>query len=312
MNIKTLYDCTQQQLYIACRMAWENYIDKLINFKTFKGKYTQQTALDAATLLQTAKDIDDEQTRNSKHESTRLSLIEKGAVCLALWQSLKSYIEEIWKKPFTKPQLEAAGSPFYEQAANKGWEQMQSLLDASNKFITTNTADLSNGGLNMPNSFPGDYAAATTAWQNLYTQFTNQEKDSKTGTNDKIIANNNLYTFTIDMLTDGQVIFANDPVTLPNFVFNTLVSYITTAGSTGLRLTLIEAITELPIANTTALLQPGNFSIKTNDKGIAENEMPEDDYSIEINNPLYNTYINPLIKIRTGVMHRLNVTLTKK
>src|SRR3954451_21512346 len=164
MKVSPLYYCTQQELYAAANLAWQNYQANLTDFTGHKGKYTAIYGDDAVAALLEAKALPDDQSRSSLAEALRIQLAQASDVCLNNWQSLKSYIADAFPVDMQKTKLDAAGAKYYRGAANENWMQMQSLLGTANKFITDNTTILSQGGNNMPATFPAKFATDKTAF----------------------------------------------------------------------------------------------------------------------------------------------------
>src|SRR5689334_1245610 len=130
------YKCSQQEFYAAAKLGWQNYRDNLLDFTNHKAKYTAAFGDDALNALLAAKNLPDDQARDSVSETLRVQLTQVADVCLADWQVLKSYILEAFAEEEQKTRLEAAGAKYYRKAANKGWTEMQALLDLATRFIT--------------------------------------------------------------------------------------------------------------------------------------------------------------------------------
>src|SRR3954452_19349297 len=132
------YKCTQQEFYAAAKLGWQNYRDNLPDFTDHKAKYTTAFGEDALNALLAAKDLPDDQARDSVPETWRIQLSQAANVCLDDWQILKSYITEAFPAQEQKTRLDAAGIKYYRKAANRGWTEMQSLLDLAAKIIDNN------------------------------------------------------------------------------------------------------------------------------------------------------------------------------
>ena len=112
------------------------------------------------------------------------------------------------------------------------------------------------------------------------------------------------------MLADGQIIYRNDPAKKALFVFDTLLSYVTTSGATGLRIVVKEKITELPVSGFAVTAQPGNVQGSTDENGILVLSLADDTYSIIGIKDGYDTFSEE-VNITTGVVSRKNIELTK-
>jgi hypothetical protein len=313
MGLAPNFPCTQEQLYVICRMAWENYLEDNTAFNDFKAKYKEELGNNALTAVQAARNLPDEQTRNAEHEKIRVQLREIGDGCLLNWRQLKSYIRDVFPEGERKPMYEAAGQDFYEDAANEGWVKMLSLLDAGAKFIVDNAGTLSDGGNNMPDGFPVKFNNAKTSFENKYKDFLNTKEGNLEDTDAKNTANNALYDTLRPMLDDGQLIFAKNPTKRQRYVFDSLLGLVVSAGTTGVRVGLTEEVSELPVKDIAINMQPGNNNFVSNENGIGEKEMAENDYILNIpETELYEAVKDLPVKVRTGTMHRVNIVMKKK
>jgi len=79
----------------------------------------------------------------------------------------------------------------------------------------------------MPATFAAEYATASSDFLTLYDRFTDAEQDSQEATDEKINANNAIYTKLISMFEDAQIIYENDPSKRERFVFQLVYAMIT-------------------------------------------------------------------------------------
>lgn len=307
---KPKYTSTQQQLYEVTRTGWNNFQEFLKDFSDFKAYYKTSYATDALAQLVAAESLPDDQSRYAEAETQRIQLTKTADDALDFWQRLKSYIMDAFEDGFEKPQLEAAGAAYYTKAANYGWEQLKSLLKAAVNFVNTNEVALLKDE-NMPASFK---AKMITAQQDVETQYQNflaLQQAAESATVTKITANNAVYDKLIPMFTDGQLIFKLDADKKSRFVYDSLLSYITTAGPSGLRITLKEAVTELPLSVAAIIIQPGNVQVSTDVNGVAEINLSANGYSVSVIKSGYKDYNETGVDVSTGVMSRKNITMEK-
>ncbi|HRH50467.1 MAG TPA: carboxypeptidase-like regulatory domain-containing protein [Panacibacter sp.] len=307
---KPKYPCTQQQLYEVTRTGWSNFQEFLTFFADFKGYYKQTYADDALTKLAAAENLPDDQSRYAEAETQRIQLTKTADNALDLWQRLKSYITDAFKDGFEKPQIEAAGAAYYTKAANYGWEQLKSLLNAAVIFINANEAALLLND-NMPATFKPKVITAQQDVETQYKNFLSLQQAAESATVAKINANNEVYDKLIAMFTDGQLIFKSDADKKSRFVFDSLLSYITTAGPSGLRITVKESITELPVSVAAVTIQPGNLQAVTDVNGVVEINLATNAYSISITKSGYKDYNETGVDVTTGIMSRKNITMEK-
>lgn len=152
------------------------------------------------------------------------------AECIIRWKALRSYIKSSYPSELQKPKIEAAGYDHFAKAANKNWDETKLMLTAGQHFIDNNTAELTTGG--MPPTFAAEYAAADTAFSDLYLTFTDAEQDQQEATDVKITANNVIYAKLLKMFEDAQIIYEHDASKRERFIFAQLKSMITNTGGT--------------------------------------------------------------------------------
>ncbi len=310
MKFNPSYKCTQQQLYAVANLGWQNYLDNLADFTNHKAKYAGEFGTNAIAAVLAAKSLPDAQARGSVPESIRVQLTEAAAACADNWQKLKSYIIDAYPLSQQKPMLAAAGSKFYKKASTTGWEQMHSMLTSASQFIDDNSEILLQEGTNMPAAFPAKFETDKAAFETKYTAFLSAQQGTIGGTSNKIIANNAIYDTLVKMFADGQIIYRTNPVNKVLFVFESLLSFVTTGGETGLRIVAKEEVTELPVAGFAVTVQPGNVQASTDENGVLVLPLAQDSYSIIGIKDGYESFTEEL-NITTGVVSRRNIVLTK-
>lgn len=277
------YNSTQAELYSICTIMWQSYAENQPTFETFKTTYTAQLATDMLQEIEDARNLPDFQARNQATESTYIAMKAKAKDCLKAWRSLRSYIKSSFPSDLQKPEIEAAGEEHYTKALNNNWSETKLMLSSGNNYITAKTAELTTGG--MPLAFPTDFDTLKTEFDGLYSKFTDFEQDETEGTDLKVNANNAIYTKTIQMGEDGQLIFEQEPAKQARFVFSRVKELITsTTPDSGvspytvqLSVLVVNQNTQEPISGATiTVLNPPSgqpFSELTNTNGLANLEI---------------------------------------
>lgn len=225
------YNCTQQELYSVAKIGWKSFLENIISFAPFSTKYTPVYGTTMKAAVQSAKALPDEFARTSEHKSLRIELVALGNDCMIKWQQLASYIRDGFAKELHETKLSAAGHEYYEGASGKDWESVSGLMEDGKAFIAANTAVLTTPG-GMPAGFDTDFDTARTAFEDKYEAFTDMEQDMQQATDDKINANNLVYSNLISMFEDGQKIFRNNASLRDRFVFDTVLALISSGGGT--------------------------------------------------------------------------------
>jgi hypothetical protein len=305
-----LYNCSQQNLYIAATMGWENYADNQAAFKDFKGKYTPAYGTNALAEMLAAKALPDSNSRNSIPETLRDTLVPLADTCLYNWNMLKSYIEEVYEGSTEKTMIRAAGGDYYKKARKYDWSEVDMMNQAATTFIANHTTELQKGTENMPATFVAKYASGKTAFDAVYKNFLQAQQATGGGTDAKIIANNNVYKKLIAMQKDGRLIFDANESKKDLFTFDTLLSFISGTGASGFKLWVIDSLSELPITDYKVNIQPGDITEVGGADGTLEKHLSENVYSFTLEATGYDVY-RDTIRVTTGTVSRKKIKLVK-
>src|SRR3954469_14868911 len=203
MQIQTRYNCTQQELYEAAYLGWQNYKNNLIDFSNYKATYTQAFGDAATDALLAAQNLPDGNALGSLSETLRNQLEDAAVVCLKNWQKLKSYIVNAYPEKEQRTMLQTAGLKYYQLASSKSWSQIESLLNSASRFIADNSEALLQGGNNMPAKFSTKFAIDKTMFQTKYSEFLESTVSGNGDNSAKISANNQVYDSLMKMFADG-------------------------------------------------------------------------------------------------------------
>jgi hypothetical protein len=282
---QAVYTCSQSELYAICLIGWTSFEENLADFSTFKTIYTAVYGTDAKAELDAAVNLPGFQERNEAAETAYIQMAQAHAECIMQWKSLRSYIKSAFPTELQKPKIESAGYDHYSKAANKNWDETIIMLTAGQHFIDNNTAELVAGG--MPPTFAPEYLLITTAFKDLYVQFTDFEQDEQEETDTKIVANNALYKKLLSMFEDAQIIYEHNPSKPERFIFAQIKAMITTKPGSGtipadtiiVSGKVVDATTLAPIANAsvnaTANGSTATFGVVTDNDGLYELPIPE-------------------------------------
>lgn len=274
------YPCSQADLYAVCRIGWNSFGENQADFEAFNTLYNAAYGTDALAEIDAALNLPGFQERDEAQETFHIQMTEAHATAIMRWKSLRSYIKHSYPPTLQKPKIESAGYDHYTKAANKNWAETQLLMNAGQHFIDNNTADLTTGG--MPATFAAEYATASTEFLGLYDRFTDAEQDSQEATDEKVVANNALYTKLIAMFEDAQIIYEHDPSKRERFVFQLVYAMITRPSGgdslTSTQVLILGKVTGLgtgePVqgasVNTTPEGSTTTFSAVTDEDGVYE------------------------------------------
>ena len=237
------YNCKQEELYQVCLLGWDSYLENVAAFTSTNTTYTLAFGQTSRTAVLTAKAMPDFQARDEASESFLILMKEAATQCLIQWNLLETHIKKSFPLNLHKPKLESAGADHYEKAAQNNWESVSALMESGKKFIAQNTAALTTGG--MPAGFSAAFNTARTSFETLYTQFKDAQQDAEELRDDKINANNAIFSLLSSMFEDGQKIYRNNPAKRERFTFSKVLELVSGASPVSPSLvTLLTAVTD--------------------------------------------------------------------
>jgi hypothetical protein len=303
------YNCNTQELYSAARLGWDSCSEQLTDFTAFKAKYTATYITAQLAEIDTAANLPDDQARAAKAESERINLTQIADTCLANWQKLKRYIADAFSTEQQKPNIESAGSQYYEKAGNYNWDSLQGLLTAGQTYIAANLAALQ-ANQNMPAVFATTFGTDKTAFDNLHQQFLQSEELSQQGTEAKVIANNKVYSNLISMFLDGQEIYKTNEVIKKQFVFDQVLNLVSGTGTAGIKGYVTADKTNTPIQGAIVAIEQNGKSATTDQDGKYQIlQVGANTYNIKIGAEGYTSKLIENVVIKTGTISTLSATL---
>jgi len=303
------YNCAQSELYGVGRLGWVSYAEFLADFSAIRGYYTGPYGVAARAQLDAAAALPDSQARNAVTEGYRVELTHLGDACLDRWQILKRIATTSFPPDMLKNRLEAAGSMYYQQAANHNWDKLSSLNESAATFMVTYNAELSADD-NMPDSFPTDYETDMTAFSAKLLQFLHSEAIGKIETANKITANNTVYEKLMNMFKDGQEIFKDNPEVKDLFTFSTLLEQVSGHGQAGLRGLLKSALDAQPVSEAVVMiLETSDTTNGEPDGHYLLKPVPSGTYTVRVTAPGYRDKVIHNVVISIGVVSTLDIEL---
>lgn len=309
MSRTTNYNCTQQELYTISRLGWESCQQHLREFSDFKARYTYQYIQDRLQEVANAASLPDDQARGEQSETFRIQLLDASKQCLKLFNYLKRYIVDAYPDNLQKTKNDAAGQLYYEKAANANWDSVKGLLDSAFNFINNNMSDLMMND-NMPSNFPNNFATAKQTFETLHAQFLNSEENARIATQNKIDANNDLYTKLMIMFEDGQLIFSDNEAVRKQFIFAEALQLVSGVGTAGLKGYVTDSITGHPLSNVLVSLSGRTKTTTTDNEGRYEiMQVAANTYTVTFKLSGYQDYIQTNQEIKVGTMSKLDIQM---
>ena len=271
LEVKAAYTCTQQELYSGGANVISNCAALLANFAIRFKVYTPQYIASVQQKLTNAQSLPDFQSRDSVTEILGGKVKEKLDRCLVEVRFLKSYIEQAFENDPTtmKAKIEAAGFNYYAKAAAGNGEAGLNIVQNSLKFLELpeNQEALKNY---MPDSFIDAFRVLVEEYKTVYMQKPVAEQTKKGATITKIEANNLAYADIVKICDNGKLVFADDPINYPKFVWETVVKLVGGEKSTKLQGYVKDKETDLPLEGTTIDTTDGVYKKVTDSDGRFE------------------------------------------
>ncbi len=301
------YKGSQQEPYEVARLGWSNFANKLSDFATFSPRYIANYSETSMAEIDAAEHLPADNARSSISEDNRILLSRAADACLTKWQNLKRYILEAYDAERSVTMLKAAGQLLYNTAMHYNWHSVKSLVINASNFIKDHYADLVSNE-NMPPNFGDSFDTTKNIFIDLQNKFLGSVNDSTANTQNKIKANNAIYTKLIKMLQDGQLIFADDESTKQQFVFSNLKSIVSGVNHAGLRGYVTDAGTGFPVAAATISPATSAFVTVTDNEGRYNLKLAAGDYMVTIS---AQNYTNQTVAatVKTGTVSSLDVSL---
>ena len=306
------FNCSQQELYMACRLGWAACKSQLTEFSAFKAYYTtafldlQEVEITLAEAIPNNKTRRDDST-TQKEELT--VLMEK---CLSLFRRLKRYNASAFSKNVEKAKNDAAGQSFFATAKLGTWNTVTNLNVTATQFIENNLAALL-ADQNMPPAFPTLYNETAKNYADKLLQYLTSINESKNLTYDNTTANNDIYEKLLQMLKDAQEVFEGNEKLKTTFTFSNLVSRVSPAGVAGLRGSVRVADTQLPIMNALVVVEGKNKSVVTDAAGRYEiPQLANGFYTVIIKAEGFSEVVIENVEVKTSTYNTLNVAMQPK
>ena len=309
--IKPSYNCSQQELYTACRLGWQSCQQYLTDFEKLKARYKLSFIADNLKEVEAASNLKDNQARGQNSEVFRINLEEAATECLANWQKLKRYIADAFPENVQKPMTEAAGQDYYLPASQDNWDSCSGLLKSGSIFIKENFATLTDKE-NMPDVFQSVFNDSKEKFDFLHQSFLDSEETAVVNTAEKITANNNIYSNLIAMFLDGQEIFKTKEAIQKQFIFDQVLNIVSGTGIAGIKGYITNAKDKSPIVGASVTLLLTSKTTKTDESGRYEiTQVAAGKYQVVISAEGYHEKTITVQEVKVGTVSTLSVELEK-
>jgi len=311
--MKPNYNCSQDELYTGEELCINSYEAEQALFADEKPKYTMPYVATLRTELQAARDMPDMTQRINANKGRRIVLMRKikapdeatePAVGEKNFGRLRSYINTAYSgdKELREARLAEAGFDDYDKVMRYDWEKVESFANKTRLFVEEYEADLLADD-NMPPTFKAAYTTLMTGLMTDVSTFLNEQEDIEQKTQEKIMANNALHKKMNELRLDGQNIFRKNIAKRDQFVWARILEEVTPPGAAGLRGTVKDFDTFLPIVGAVIEMQLPEtpaVSFATDAQGsFYSGNLPVGVYSLKLSKGGFTT-LETQVEIKTG------------
>lgn len=302
------FKCTEQELYTVLETGWTSCLEHLSDFTLFSEEYDATFVNARLQEVQDARALPDEAQRSAVYEAARLQLSKDARTSCDRWQTLKRYISRAFPSDQHSILLKAAGANYYEGAASENWESVKGLMTSGKNFITAHSVQLLANN-NMPALFPASFTSASDTFDTQHQAFLQAEESARVGTGIKNQANELIHSNGMVMFLDGQAIFRNNPEVREQFVFESVLTLVSGAGSAGFRGLISDSVTSLPI-NGAKVGAVGTTKVTTSEPdGRYRLILASGMYNLQVEMPGYQPVTLTEREVKVGTFTILNIQM---
>jgi len=214
---KTLYSCSHQTFYIVAQKGFISCLEQLETFAAYKASYTSQYVQQHLNSIKEAETMKTVSDLNQYIARAKFALENSIALCRLNWMKLKGYINTLATADQRYFAYIEAGGDFYAKSA-KTWTPMKELLLKSTAYLKKNEGALLLNN-NMPLAFATTYINDNKNCNALKDQYEKLRSSKGVSVQEKIKAGNAIYKALIDLFTDGQCLFPDQPALKKQFIF---------------------------------------------------------------------------------------------
>jgi len=311
--MKPNYNCSQDELYAGEAICINSYEAEQAQFANEKPKYTMPYVATLRAELQAARDLPDMTQRDSANKGRRIVLIRKikapeesmePAEGEKNFGRVRSYINTAYAgdKVLREARLAEAGFNEYDKVMSMNWEKVESFLNKTKLFVNEYETELLADD-NMPPTFKAAYDTFVTGLMTDITTFLDEQENVEQMTQTKIMANNALHKKMNELRADGQNIFKKNIAKRDQFVWIKILEEVTPPGAAGLRGTVKDFVSLLPIVGAVIEMQmqeslPVTFATDAQGSFYSGN-LPVGTYSLKLSKGGFTT-LETQVEIKTG------------
>ena len=311
MKRNSLFNCTQQELYLAATLAWGLCRKHLMRFSKLKGFYTEGYINDRLAEVEAAKAIPNYKTRKDEPSLNRVYLDEAIESCCDYFLMLKALIASAYRVDLLEGRYDVAGTTYFAKAAQGNEGALNDLNTSAIQFIEKNEADLKADN-NMSDTFLADYQAVVAQYKTIRKAYVESSSTANDLTKDNTEANNNIHKTMMSMFADARVIFRREPDLRDQFAFVRILDQVVSSSVAGIRGKVTNSVTEKGINKVKIEIENKEKTYETNKLGRFDiAQLANGTYKITFTCTGYKDVVIDDFEVKTGVYNTLNVVMEK-
>lgn len=309
-RVPKLYPGARKDLYPTCTLMWTSCQENLSAFERFSPSYDRDLMDDRFQLIKTVRALPDETERAEPHRTAYDAAVEACKAYCEGWQVLKRYIARA-KYSSESAKLDLAGQKNYTEASRYSWSFAEALVAAADKFMASHLESLL-ANRNMPPTFPAELTALGVAFNAKLSSFRNFEKGTEELTDQKMTAENDLYSKTTEMGQDGQEIFKKEPAKARLFSYAAMLETVSGVGSASILGSVTEEGNDQPIGNANVTVSGKGLATTTTTTGkFSIKQVASGTYTLIVGAPGFLPQTITGVAVEPGTAKRLNVKLQR-
>ena len=303
------YNCSQASLYAVSRLIWQTTQDELTRFSAFDDTYTVNFITDNLNYIKTVERMPDAHARKEAVAVLSLEFDKKADAVVLLAKYLKDYIERSFDKEIKDIMLNSAGYDNFPKVKQGNTNAISSYLSSALGFVIDKADVLTTKG-KMPADFLARLTTVDTDFEDVLSRYNTAVAAAKSKTDEKIIANNEVFARLQQVLADGRHIHLENPELAKAFQFSAFLSRVESTKNAGIngKITLPGGKKGIALITVT---EPISGKTYTSDKDgyfeIAPLSMGS--YTLVFSADGYVTQTFTGLEVQKGVVKRLNVEM---
>ena len=311
---KSNYACSQIVLYAALRFGWIQYRNDLKAFTAFDSDNTEALADENEKLIDETEDLPDFSARKETVATLSLEYDSVVKTVVVLGKYFLSYIVKGYAAEMVDIMKQSAGFDYFDKVKKGDSTATMAFFSSLTTFVKDKKDVLIADG-KMPADFQARLQAANLAFAHVSKRYDAAMKEMKEKTDEKIIANNDIYARFLKMLLDGRTMNLETPNKAKTYQLSYILSQVETVKNAGISGKVTDESGKIGLPDIKVVESVYGKSAVTDKKGRYEiAPLSIDTYTLTYSGDGFESQTIKAIAVKTGIVTRQNVVMlpTKK